>query len=237
VARRWCGAAAVGVSAATGLGVDDRQTAKYPSSMGRRSDARERLVAAAIEALWRFGYHGATVERICEAAHARRGSFHYFFKTKDELVLAAIDAAWLERQPLLDAIFSPRLDPLARLEGYFDAIAMRQRSLKRSYGRVVGCFFTSLGSQLDGASPEIAARVKQALDVYQCYYVSAVCEAVARGQLVLAEPERKARDVFAFVLGVLSQARVHDDLVRVERLKTAALEMLGGCSTQEARAS
>ncbi len=185
---------------------------------------------AAIEVLWRFGYHGATVERICEASRTRRGSFHYFFKTKDELVLEAIEAAWREREPLLDQIFSPRKDPLARLESYFDTIERRQRELMQRHGRVVGCFFTSLGSQLDGADPVIAARVQNALDTYQRYYVSAVCEAAARGQLAVSDPERRGRDIFAFVLGVLAQARVHDDFERIARLRGAALDMLGAAS-------
>lgn len=205
--------------------------------MGRPSDARERLVAAAVEALWRYGYHGATVERICQGAGARRGSFHHFFGTKDAVVLAAIEEAWRERQPLLDAIFSPRKDPLARLESYFDTILRRQRSLERSHGRVLGCFFTSLGSQLDGASPEIATHVQRALDTYRRYYVSAVCDATARGQLRLTDPERKGRDVFSFVLGVLSQARVENDLTRIEDLKPAAFELLGATPHPEARAS
>lgn len=205
--------------------------------MGRKSDARDRLLTAAVDLLWRFGYHGATVERVCEASKTRRGSFHYYFGTKDELVLEAIERAWHEREPLLDEIFSPRKDPLARLECYFDTIARRQRGLRASHGRVLGCFFTSLGSQLDGASPAIPVRVKQALDTYERYYVSAVCDAAARGQLSVADPERKARDIFAFVLGVLAQARVHDDLRRVDELKGAVLEMLGVPAVREARAS
>ena len=209
--------------------------------MGRRSDARERLIAAAVETLWRYGYHGATVERICRAARARKGSFHYFFGGKDDLVLAAIGAAWQERQPLLDEIFSPRKDPLARLESYFETIRVRQRRLQKGHGRVVGCFFTSLGSQLDGAAPEIEQRVQAALETYQRYYVSAVCEAAARGQLTVDEPERKGRDVFSFVLGVLAQARVSNDLARVEALGPSALEMLGAPDptgrSLEARAS
>jgi len=204
--------------------------------VGRRSDARERLITAAVETLWRYGYHGATVDRICRAARARKGSFHYFFGSKDELVLAAIDAAWEERLPLLDAIFSPRKDPLTRLESYFDAICRRQRELRDKHGRVLGCFFTSLGSQLDGAVPEVEQRVQEALETYQRYYVSAVCDAAARGQLVLDEPERKGRDVFSFVLGVLARARVSNDLARVEALGPSALDMLGA-PRMEAQAS
>lgn len=195
--------------------------------MGRVSDARARLVSAAVEMLWRYGYHGATVERICRAARTRRGSFHYFFGSKDALVLEAIEAAWEEREPLLDAIFSPRKDPLARIASYLETIAARQRSLRRSHGRVLGCFFTSLGSQLDGASPAVAMRVQEALATYERYYVSAVCEAAARGQLALSDPERKGRDVFAFVLGVLAQARVKDDLAPIEGLEQATFELLG----------
>ncbi len=204
--------------------------------MGRRSHGRERLIASAIQTLWQFGYHEATVDRICAKAETRKGSFHYFFGSKDILVRTAIEHAWEERQLLLDTIFSPRKEPIERLRDNFSTIVRRQRALQRLHGRVLGCFFTTLGSQLDGADPTVSERAKHALSTYERYYVSAVCEAVGRGQVKVHDPALAGRTLWSFTLGTLAGARVMDDLAMVEALPPVALAMVGA-SVEEASAA
>jgi len=204
--------------------------------MGRTSDARERLITAATQTLWEFGYHGATVDRICAQAETRKGSFHYFFGSKDVLVRTAIEHAWQERQLLLDTIFSPRKEPIERLRDNFSTIVRRQQALQRLHGRVLGCFFTSLGTQLDGADPEVGARTTHALTTYERYYVSAVCDAAGRRQLEAQDPALAGRTLWSFTLGTLAGARVMNDLAMVEALPPVALAMVGA-DEQKVRAS
>ncbi|HEX6349038.1 MAG TPA: helix-turn-helix domain-containing protein [Candidatus Dormibacteraeota bacterium] len=55
-------------------------------------ETRERIVSAAYEVLARDGYDTTTVKDIAAAAGVAPGLVHYYFKSKEELVLAAI--AW-----------------------------------------------------------------------------------------------------------------------------------------------
>ena len=58
----------------------------------RRSATRARLLEGALEVFAERGFHGASVEDICERAGFTRGAFYSNFASKDELVLALFQA-------------------------------------------------------------------------------------------------------------------------------------------------
>src|SRR5262249_51236541 len=134
---------------------DERSTMIRP--MGRTSDARERLIDAAAMRVWLESYGAVSVEDICEEAAVKKGSFYHFFKSKDELIVAALDARWQNRKQAFDALFSPTKPPLERLRAYFRDLIDRQRELRRESGHVLGCFYGSIGTECVHRSPLISA--------------------------------------------------------------------------------
>ena len=58
----------------------------------RRSATRARLLEGALDVFAERGFHGASVEDICERAGFTRGAFYSNFGSKDELVLALFQA-------------------------------------------------------------------------------------------------------------------------------------------------
>jgi TetR/AcrR family transcriptional repressor of nem operon len=197
--------------------------------MGRVSDARERLLSAAIDLFWRDSYGLVGVDAICAQAHVRKGSFYYFFKSKEDLMVAALDRYWESRRPVLDQIFSASLPPRERIAGYFRYIHRRQVELRRAAGRVLGCFPSSVGSSCSGGAcnPVIAAKVQEILSRHRRYLESALRDAHAAGVLDAPDPAALARTLFAYVEGVLDQARIHDDLALVADLGRAGWALLG----------
>jgi TetR/AcrR family transcriptional repressor of nem operon len=205
--------------------------------MGRVSDARERLLTAAIDLVWRDSYGLVSVDAICARARVRKGSFYYFFESKEALVVAALDRYWESRRPVLDAVFSASVPPLRRIEGYFGYIHQRQVELRASAGRVLGCFPASVGSSCSGACSQlIAAKVQEILSLHRRYLESALRDAHAAGALAAPHPAALARTVFAYVEGVLDQARIHDDLSLVAGLARAGWALLGAAPPPAAAA-
>src|SRR4028119_2236030 len=98
--------------------------------MGRVSDAKQRLLDATIDLIWQHSYGAVTVDNICERAGVKKGSFYYFFPSKTDLVVAALDAHWQTVKTHLDGIFAPSLPALDRLRGYFDFVYQRQLAMK-----------------------------------------------------------------------------------------------------------
>src|SRR4051812_14885801 len=172
--------------------------------MGRVSDARERMIEATTDLIRRQSYASVTVDAICDAAKVRKGSFYHFFKSKDELVIAALEAHWEKRRPELDALFSPVSAPLDRLRNYFASVYQKQTDMRKKYGCYVGCLYSSVGA---GASdtPAIMKHVQHILGQYERYYESALADAHARGQIRLTDIPGKAKSLFAFMEGVLAQ--------------------------------
>ena len=64
--------------------------------MARVNDTREKLLGAALQLVWEEGVGSASVDEICAKAQVRKGSFYHFFKSKAELVMAALEAHWEE---------------------------------------------------------------------------------------------------------------------------------------------
>src|SRR4051794_19108828 len=85
-------------------------------NMGRVSDAKERLMVAVQELIWTGSYGSTTIDQICDKAGVKKGSFYYFFDSKADLALAALDEEWSRRRQELDALFSPTIPPLQRLQ-------------------------------------------------------------------------------------------------------------------------
>src|SRR5918999_2138065 len=89
---------------------------------------RERLAAGAREVIHRHGVEATTIADIAEAARVPVGNVwvpvgnvYYYFKTKDELVEAAIDSRARDVRSLLDSLERHRT-PQARLKALVRAL-------------------------------------------------------------------------------------------------------------------
>src|SRR5947209_13841267 len=115
--------------------------------MPRVSDMKERLTDAALDLMWENSYGTTSVDAICERAGAKKGSFYYFFKSKSELTIAALEAEWNKRKADMDALFSPTTPPLERFDRYFDYVHDRLAELQEQCGSILGCPLLSIGSE------------------------------------------------------------------------------------------
>ncbi len=104
---------------------------------------RERLVAAACRVLHEQGVERTTLADIALAAGVPVGNVYYYFKTKDQLVEAAIKAHGDDLAAMLAAL-GRRRTPQGRLKGLIRAW-IDQRELSAKYG----CPFGTLACELD----------------------------------------------------------------------------------------
>jgi TetR/AcrR family transcriptional repressor of nem operon len=196
--------------------------------MSRTSTAKERLTDAAMEMIWENSYGATSVDAICERADVRKGSFYYFFKSKAELAVAALEADWNKHQPELDGIFSPTVPPLERLRLYHESCYLRLSELQKKVGAVLGCPLSTVGSEIC-CSQEFALRdkVQEILDRKLSYFESAIRDAHAQGLIDAPDARAKAKALFALMQGTLTQARIDNNMALLREIYPAVLDLLG----------
>src|SRR5437762_8642015 len=116
--------------------------------MGRVSDAKQRLMEAVRELIWAGSYGSTTIDQICEKAGVKKGSFYYFFDSKADLALAALEESWKHKRVELDAIFSPTVPPLERFRKFCEHNYRLQADIQAACGTVLGCPLFSLATEV-----------------------------------------------------------------------------------------
>src|SRR6516165_4339995 len=94
----------------------DSAQAASPGAAVRRPGKRERLIAAAIELLHHQGVERTTLAEIAKAADVPAGNVYYYFKTKDEVIAAVIEAHAQEIKTTLSSIDARHRSPKSRLK-------------------------------------------------------------------------------------------------------------------------
>jgi len=195
--------------------------------MGRTSDADQRLMAAALDLIWEESYGSVTIDDICKRADVKKGSFYYFYDSKAQLAVAALDRLWSEDwKPRMDGIFSASVDPLGRLRNYLAAIYDRQRELKKKNGRVLGCPVASVGSEISTLEMDICSKTREMVLRKRRYLESAIREAMADGSIESGDPAKRTVVLASFIEGMMMQARMMNDPEILKDLPEMGLEIL-----------
>ena len=83
-----------------------RRRSARRSNVQRTVEMKNRLLAATIEVLLRRGYTDSTTREVANRAACSRGAFQHHFRTKEELVLAAVEHLFDERNAQFRDAFS-----------------------------------------------------------------------------------------------------------------------------------
>src|SRR5881296_2171233 len=195
--------------------------------MGRVSDAKQRLMEAVSELIWTGSYGSTTIDQICEKAAVKKGSFYYFFDSKADLAVSAIDADWQRRRVELDALFSPTIPPLERIRKYCDYGYRLQAEIKAKCGSVLGCPLFTLGSEVSTQEDRLQKKIQEILDYKRKYFESAIRDAHAAGLIHAPDAVAKSRAIFAYYQGLLTQARIEDNVEILHEAARGMFDMLG----------
>lgn len=122
---------------------------------------RERLIAAACDLFYRQGIAGTTLAHIAEAAEVPVGNMYYYFKTKDDIVTAVVDARIEEIRSATAALQRRHGSPKARLKALVAMLA-ESRDTIAEHGCALGTLCTELANQ-SGQSPSLTAPLMQTL--------------------------------------------------------------------------
>jgi TetR/AcrR family transcriptional regulator, transcriptional repressor for nem operon len=223
-----------------GQRVADRSTKlverSYTRNMGRSSDAREKILSAAQTLIELRGYSALGVAEICKTAGVPKGSFYYFFESKEALALAVIDEHWASQQRDWARILHSDAEPLQRLRQLFEETEAAQRAGQVSCGTVSGCLFGNLTLELSNQTEAIRKRLQEVFGAQVDMVDSLITEALQHGAVTVVDTHEAARSVVAQLEGQVLFAKLHNNTSQLGALWVNCLALLGAREPREAAA-
>lgn len=157
---------------------------------------------------WERGYEATSLGDVVKRAKANPGSLYYFFKTKEDLLLAVLDRytelLWpAVVEPAFKAVDDPMVRIFAILEGY------RQGLMATEFAR--GCPIGSLSLEIGEALPAGREKIATNFDGWVGWVRKCLDDA---GDQLPPETDRAALARFALTVmeGAVMQARAYHSL-------------------------
>jgi TetR/AcrR family transcriptional repressor of nem operon len=193
----------------------------------RESDTKQKLLNTAVTLIWESSYGSISVDDICDRAGVNKGSFYYAFKSKSDLAVAAFEDHWNKKRGVMDEIFSSQVAPLERLEKYCDRIVQDQLEKFEMFGKLCGCPFASVGSELSTQDEQIRKKAHELSERSMKYLACALRDAAADGILDTKDPVELAREVFCYAGGLIMQAKIENNPDVLKCLKRGVFRLIG----------
>jgi TetR/AcrR family transcriptional repressor of nem operon len=200
----------------------------------RFCDSKLRLLQTAHELIWRQSYGSVGVDQICEQSRVKKGSFYHFFRSKSELTVAAYEFRWDQIRLALDRIFSAQVPPLERLEAYFANIRRNQTEHFLKNGRVLGCPFASLGSELSTQDEAIRLMAQQISERKCRYLETTLRDAMEAEDIPRQDPKLLAQELHFYVVGLVQEAKISNNLAVLDRMESGAYRIIGATRAEVA---
>jgi TetR/AcrR family transcriptional regulator, transcriptional repressor for nem operon len=144
-----------------------------------RADTRRTILEAGIRSLLRKGYDQSGLAEILQEAKVPKGSFYYYFASKEDFGLQLIEH-WLENYNEAESsLRDETLSPMTRVRRFFEARCRLFKRLKREYGSVCGMLLLEMATH----NETFRRRVEQVLAGWQEELTACLVEAQAAGEL------------------------------------------------------
>jgi TetR/AcrR family transcriptional repressor of nem operon len=175
---------------------------------------KKRLMDAAMDLIWENSYAATSVDAICERAGAKKGSFYYFFESKEDLGLGVLD--WSLRrstQMLASASYARILDPLEKAFAFLEHLEKCSPELW-SAGCLLGSFSLELADTNSRMQQAVAGMFQAVADDFakQLQPIAAQCAGEQ------APPASEFADTLLGILeGSIILAKAHRDPTRIPK--------------------
>lgn len=195
--------------------------------MGRQSDARQRILDAASELFGKRGYSSIGVAEICSVAGVQKGSFYYFFPSKQALALEVINAHWVKQRAQWIGILTAPDTVSERLRKLFVATEQVQTDALSGSGSVTGCLFGNLALEVSAQDDPVRMRLQEIFDEQVEIIQAAIDEAVKAGELGPVDPYGTAKAIVAQIEGMVLFAKLFNDPAQLDQLWRNGMNLLG----------
>jgi len=143
-------------------------------------DKKSEIIDIGTELISVNGYNATGLDAILKQAGVPKGSFYYYFRSKEDFGLAVIDRFAVHYEQKLSSFFDDaNVPPLIRIRNYLEhSLAhMTENSFTK------GCLIGNLGQELADQNERFRERLATIFQAWKERFSSCLLEAQAKGEL------------------------------------------------------
>ncbi len=175
---------------------------------GKKNPTRERLVETARQLFWARGFEATSVADVLREAGVNSGSLYYFFRTKEDLLLAVLESYTRLLHPaVIDPAFEQVSDPIERV---FAVLGGYRQMLERTECRQ-GCPIGNLALEMSEKSEAVRKAVAENFEGWRLAIRQCLLDA-GRGLPKEIDRDKLATFILTVMEGGVMQARANRSL-------------------------
>jgi len=170
------------------------------------------------------GYNNTGLSDILKAAGVPKGSFYFYFKSKDDFGLALVDYYWEFIQRMAETYCSDSsIPPLERLAGFMDAY----HGLFETMGLRGGCPIGNLMQEMSDLSEDFRDKVGDVYLRMKGFIAQLLEDACERGDIsAFIEPESTAQFILNSWEGAIMHMKLSKSKEPLELFKQMVFERI-----------
>jgi len=195
--------------------------------MEPQTDTRTRIIETAGTLFYQQGFEAVGLQKICGQAKVSKSSFYHFFSSKSEVALAVINSHWQQAEAGQQQLLESPLSALDKLRASFETIFTMAEVTHAKEGKIYGCPFGGLASELACSNAEIRQQVQQVFDHLIEFYSTLVAQGIQEGGLPQGlDVMETAESLVALAQGLSVMGKVYNDPSRLRRIGEQGLNSL-----------
>lgn len=195
------------------------------------NETRAELIRVGGDIIAQRGFNSTGINAVLKEAGVPKGSFYYYFASKEDFGLAVIDGFAAEYDAQLDRTLGNReLKPLERIRQYLDMGITDMQSC--DYCR--GCLIGNLGQELAGQNESFRLRLDRIFSDWRSRFAECLAEARERGDIdAKADPQSLAQLLQMGWQGATLSSKVSKSVEPMTQFATMFFEQVLGLTSAE----
>ncbi len=148
--------------------------------MDTRNTTRDEIIRVGLEILGEKGFNSCGIDAVLKTAKIPKGSFYYYFPSKEEFGLAVLDLFAVQAKAHAESYLQDKsLTPMARLRRYLTDVAAEIEQ----DGCARGCFLGNMTQEMAGQNDRFRVKLNEIWDSWKRIIADCLREAKAAKEL------------------------------------------------------
>ena len=189
----------------------------------KRTNKRNELIQVGKEIIVQQGFKAASLNEILTTAGVPKGSFYYYFSSKEDFGLAIVDDFANEYLCRIQTILGDeRYSPLTRLRNYFELKIAEMEACNCTDGCLIG----NLAQELSAQNELFRDRLSQIFAEWEEYFSQCLQAAYLAGEIKSDRYSDLAKFILSSWEGAILRAKVTKSIVPMQTFVSILFEQV-----------